>query len=120
MTGSSPGPLDVLRSLDVESYWADEYLAEVTPTLAARGWLMRPVNERDEAAVTRCFDAIDDLDMVDNAPFGVLWALRSTKAIGLVDGLDRELADWRGWIETEYFKGEPLDLPDLDSTPRWG
>lgn len=57
--------------------------------------------------------SVSDLDVTDNAPFAALWALRSTGALPPAEDLDRELIEWRDWIEEDYYDGEPLDLPAI-------
>lgn len=98
-----------------ESYWPDEYLEGAIPVLERLGWLTRHVNSRDEAVVKQVLEGLRDLslDETDVFPFGVLWALRSTGAVGDVDGLNVQLTHWREWEETDHV-GEPLDfLPEL-------
>lgn len=98
-----------------ESYWSDEYVRAALPVLASYGWLARPATPDDEAAAVAVLDGLNDLslDLTDVSPFGLLWALRARGVVSGVAGLDRQLADWRRWEETDHV-GEPLDfLPNL-------
>jgi hypothetical protein len=92
-----------------DDYWTDAYLLGALPVLRRLGWLTRPLALADEAAAVKALEGLYDLDLdaTDVFPFGLLWALRSTGAIGDVPGLDAQLTGWREWEETDHV-GEPL------------
>lgn len=111
-------PLEVLQEFDATSYWAEEYLVEAIPLITQ--WLLRPVGSIDQDIVERCLSAVSDLDAADNAPFALVWALRSTGALPRMSRVDRELRNWRQEVEHDYYSDEPLDLPELAGYRRSG
>jgi len=94
-----------------DDYWTDAYLLGALPVLRRLGWLTRPLSLVDEAAAVKVLEGLFDLNLevTDVFPFGVLWSLRSTGAIGDVPGLDEQLTGWREWEETDHV-GEPFDF----------
>lgn len=106
-----------------DSYWPDEYAQAALPLLSEWGWLSRPATAADESVAVTTLSGLNDigLDVTDVYPFGLLWALRSTGAIGDVAGLDWQLIEWRRWEEGDHI-GEPLDflppLPTATEEPR--
>lgn len=109
---------DFRDSYPAESYWGRTFLAGAESVLERLGWLIRPLTHLDYQAADSVLGQLWDtgLDESDTFPFGLLWILRSTGAIGDVPGLDAQLVDWRRWEETDHF-GESLGfLPPL-ATP---
>jgi hypothetical protein len=99
------GPVIRFRdAYEPEKYWSEEYVKGAEPILAEWGWLTRPLNEHDTEIAEKVLGYLDDLslDEDDVSPFGLLWALRSTGAIGYVPSLDNQLVDWRVWEEVDH------------------
>lgn len=99
----------LVDEFEPSSFDAKEYADGALGFLVVRDVLSDIPAREDRADCTRAVEAVDlaSLDMDDNAPWAVIYALA---AQGLLDDQTRAAAvDWREWVEGDY--GITLDLP---------